>query len=129
MGFRRNIGLFVAVMKGIGVMMDPGTFALPGELAKLTGPLGILAYLVMGGLTSFTALNYSDLGAAIPPPGGGYAFTSRTLPRPIAFLTGCLFWVGDRLACARYALIFATGGAGAVRRTGRIPEGVRGAAW
>ncbi len=56
----------MAVMIGIGAMMGPGIFALPGELAKLAGPLGILAYLVMGGLTVFTALNYSELGAAIP---------------------------------------------------------------
>ncbi|MGD8868786.1 MAG: amino acid permease, partial [Gemmatimonadales bacterium] len=106
-GFRRNIGLFMAVMIGIGAMMGPGIFALPGELAKLVGPLGILAYLVMGALTVFTALNYSELGAAIPLAGGGYSFTSRTLPRPLAFLTGWFFWVGNTLACAMYALIFA----------------------
>ena len=106
-GFRRNIGLFMAVMIGIGAMMGPGIFALPGELAKLTGPLGIFAYLVMGLLTVFTALNYSELGAAIPLAGGGYSFTSRTLPRPLAFLTGWFFWVGNTLACAMYVLIFA----------------------
>jgi amino acid transporter/Trk K+ transport system NAD-binding subunit len=97
----------MAVMIGIGAMMGPGIFALPGELAKLVGPLGILAYLVMGALTVFTALNYSELGAAIPLAGGGYSFTSRTLPRPLAFLTGWFFWVGNTLACAMYALIFA----------------------
>ena len=31
--FKRNIGLFMAVMIGIGAMMGPGIFALPGELA------------------------------------------------------------------------------------------------
>lgn len=97
----------MAVMIGIGAMMGPGIFALPGELAKLTGPLGIFAYLVLGLLAVFTALNYSELGAAIPLAGGGYSFTSRTLPRPLAFLTGWFFWVGNTLASAMYALIFA----------------------
>lgn len=104
--FKRNIGLFLAVMIGIGAMMGPGIFALPGELAAMVGPLGILAYLAMGLVTVFTALNYSELGAAIPLAGGGYSFTSRTLPRPLAFFTGWFFWIGNTLACAMYALIF-----------------------
>ena len=105
--FKRTIGLFMAVMIGIGAMMGPGIFALPGELALMAGPLGILAYLAMGMLTVFTALNYCELGAAIPLAGGGYSFTQRLLPGPLAFLTGWLFWVGNTLACAMYALIFA----------------------
>jgi len=106
-GFKRDIGLFMAVMIGIGAMMGPGVFALPSEVAKSIGPLGIVAYLAMGLLTFFTALSYSELGAAIPIAGGGYSFTSRTLPRPVAFLTGWFFWIGNTLACALYAVIFA----------------------
>lgn len=49
----------------------------------------------------------SELGAALPIAGGGYSFTSRTLPRPVAFLTGWFFWMGNTLACALYAVIFA----------------------
>ncbi len=105
--FKRNIGLFMAIMIGIGAMMGPGIFALPGELAHMVGPLGILVYLAMGLFTVFTALNYSELGAAIPIAGGGYSFTSRTLPRPVAFFTGWFFWIGNTLACALYAIIFA----------------------
>jgi amino acid transporter/Trk K+ transport system NAD-binding subunit len=105
--FKRNIGLFMAVMIGIGATMGPGIFALPGELAHMVGPLGILVYLVMGVMTIFTALNYSELGAAIPLAGGGYSFTSRTMSRPVAFFSGWFFWIGNTLACAMYALIFA----------------------
>jgi amino acid transporter/K+/H+ antiporter YhaU regulatory subunit KhtT len=105
-GFRRNMGLFMAVMIGIGATMGPGIFALPGELAHMTGPLGILVYLAMGFLTVFTALNYSELSAAIPLAGGGYSFTNRTLNRPVAFFTGWFFWIGNTLACSMYALIF-----------------------
>ncbi len=106
-GFKRNIGLFLATMIGIGAMMGPGIFALPSELAHMVGPLGTLTYLVMGGVTIFTALNYSELGAAIPLAGGGYSFVSRTLSRPVAFFTGWFFWIGNTLACAMYAVIFA----------------------
>ncbi|NBC64734.1 MAG: amino acid permease [Bacteroidetes bacterium] len=106
-GFKRDVGLFMAVMIGIGAMMGPGIFALPSEVAESAGPLGIIAYLAMGLLTLFTAFSYSELGAAIPIAGGGYSFTSRTLPRPVAFLTGWFFWIGNTLACSLYAVIFA----------------------
>lgn len=105
--FKRNIGLFMASMIGIGAMMGPGIFALPGELAKLIGPLGIVVYLVMGLVTLFTALNYSELGAALPIAGGGYSFTSITLSRPVSFFTGWFFWIGNTIGCAMYAIIFA----------------------
>lgn len=101
------MGLFMAVMIGIGATMGPGIFALPGELAHMIGPLGVLVYLAMGFLTLFTALNYSELSAAIPLAGGGYSFTHRTLNRPVAFFTGWFFWIGNTLACSMYALIFA----------------------
>ncbi len=106
-GFKRDVGLFMAVMIGIGAMMGPGIFALPSEVAESAGPLGIIAYLAMGLLTLFTAFSYSELGAAIPIAGGGYSFTSRTLPRPVAFVTGWFFWIGNTLACSLYAVIFA----------------------
>lgn len=106
-GFERNVTLFMAVMIGIGAMMGPGVFALPSEVAESVGPLGIVAYLLMGGLTLFTALSYSELGAAIPIAGGGYSFVGRTLPDPVAFLTGWFFWIGNTLACSLYAVIFA----------------------
>lgn len=105
--FKRNIGLFMASMIGIGAMMGPGIFALPGELAKMIGPLGIVVYFVMGVITFFTALNYSELGAALPIAGGGYSFTSMTLSRPVAFFTGWFFWIGNTIGCAMYAIIFA----------------------
>ena len=44
-GFKRDVGLFMAVMIGIGAMMGPGIFALPSEVAGAAGPLGILSYL------------------------------------------------------------------------------------
>ncbi len=120
-GFRRSIGLFLAVMIGIGAMMGPGIFALPGEVAKLTGPLGIFVYLAVGLITVLTALNYSELGAAIPLAGGGYSFTSRTQPRLVAFLTGWFFWIGNTLACAMYGLIFAITLQGAFLPSASVP--------
>jgi len=106
-GFKRNMGLFMAVMIGIGATMGPGIFALPGELARMLGPAGVFVYLAMGFMTLFTALNYSELGAAIPLAGGGYSFVNRTMSSPLAFFTGWFFWIGNTLACAMYVLIFA----------------------
>jgi len=105
--FKRNIGLFMAVMIGIGAMMGPGIFALPGPLAERVGPMGAVSYLLLALVVVPTALNYAELGAAVPVAGGGYSFVSRTMSKPIAFLTGWFFWIGNVLAASMYALIFA----------------------
>lgn len=97
----------MAVMIGIGAMIGPGVFALPGELAHMVGPLGVFVYLAMGLVAFLTALNYSVLGAAIPIAGGGYSFASRTLPKPVSFFTGWFLWIGNTVACAMYVIIFA----------------------
>ena len=76
-GFRRNLGLFMAVMIGIGAMMGPGIFALPADVAKMVGPLGILSYLAMGLLTVFTALNYSEVDRHAALPIGCWAVRSE----------------------------------------------------
>jgi amino acid transporter len=88
-------------------MMGPGIFALPSEVSQLVGPLGIVVYMAMGLITMITALNYAELGASIPLAGGGYSFVARVLPKPVAFLTGWFFWIGNVAACAMYAVIFA----------------------
>ena len=79
--FKRNIGLFMAVMIGIGAMMGPGIFALPGPLAERVGPLGVLSYLVLGLLVLPTALNYGELGAAVPVAGGDIPSSAGPCPR------------------------------------------------
>ncbi len=105
--FKRNIGLLMAVMIGIGAMMGPGIFALPAPLAERVGPLGIVSYLALALVVVPTALNYAELGAAVPLAGGGYSFVSRTLPKTVAFLTGWFFWIGNVVAASMYVMIFA----------------------
>ena len=99
----RSALTIAGVMIGIGAMMGPGIFALPGPLAERVGPLGEFSYLALGLLVLPTALNYAELGAAVPVAGGGYTFVSRTLPKTVAFLTGWFFWIGNVLAAAMYA--------------------------
>ena len=62
--FRRNMGLFMAVMIGIGSTMGPGIFALPGELAHMIGSLVVLDYVALGFLPVSTSLYFSQLSAA-----------------------------------------------------------------
>ena len=45
--FKREIGLFMAVMIGIGAMMGPGIFALPGEPLGASGPRKALSCAVL----------------------------------------------------------------------------------
>lgn len=105
-----SLGLLDATMVGIGAMIGAGIFVLTGLAAEIAGPAAILVFFLNGGVTTFTALSYAELAAAIPKNGGGYAYVRETFPDPVAFVMGWTRWFTYMAAGALYALGFASNG-------------------
>ena len=61
------MGLFSITMIGVGGMTEAGIFVLTGIAAGVAGPALILAFLLNGIVTTFTA---AELGSAFPECGG-----------------------------------------------------------
>ena len=59
----RTLNLFTITMIGVGGMIGAGIFVLTGIAAGVAGPGLILAFLLNGIVTSFTALSYAELGS------------------------------------------------------------------
>ncbi len=102
----RALGLFDAVMIGLGAMIGAGVFVLTGIAAGEAGPAAIVAFALNGIVTTFTAFSYAELASAIPEAGGGYSFVKRAMPRLIGFLAGWMLWFAYTVACALYAVGF-----------------------
>ncbi|MCF2136896.1 MAG: APC family permease [Candidatus Thorarchaeota archaeon] len=105
--FARRLGLIGATNIGLGAMLGGGIYVISGAAAGMIGPSLILAYLVTGLLTVFTAINYAELACSIPKQGGGYTFAQGTFGGFPAFLTGWFLFIGNLVACGLYSLAVA----------------------
>ena len=99
----RHLGLFEAVMIGVGAMIGAGIFVLTGIASGLAGPAALFAFGLNGLVTLFTALSYAELSSAIPEAGGGYSFVKKVMPNAIAFMCGWMLWFAYVAACSLYA--------------------------
>lgn len=95
-------------MVGIAAMIGGSIFVLTGPAIGLAGNAVIVAFIINGIITLFTALAYAELGSAMPEAGGGYLWVREGLPRPNAFISGWLAWFAHIIAGSLYAVSFAS---------------------
>ena len=102
----RTLGLLDITMIGVGAMIGAGIFVLTGIAAGEAGPALVLAFLLNGIVTTFTALSYAELGSAFPEAGGGYLWVKEGMGGTQGFLAGWMSWFAHAVACSLYALGF-----------------------
>jgi amino acid transporter/nucleotide-binding universal stress UspA family protein len=102
----REMSLMDVTLIGVGAMIGAGIFVLTGIAAGVAGPGLILAFLLNGFVTLFTAMAYAELGSCFHDAGGGYLWVKEGLPRWNGFLAGWMSWFAHAVACSLYALGF-----------------------
>ena len=102
----RTLGLTDITMIGVGAMIGAGIFVLTGIAAGEAGPALVLAFLLNGIVTTFTALSYAELGSCFPEAGGGYLWVKEGLGGTQGFLAGWMSWFAHAVACSLYGLGF-----------------------
>ncbi len=102
----RDLGFFDIAMIGVGAMIGAGIFVLTGVAAGEAGPALILAFLLNGIVTTFTAMAYAELGSAFPEAGGGYLWVKEGLGGTNGFLSGWMSWFAHAVAGSLYGLGF-----------------------
>ncbi len=102
----RTLGLVDITMIGVGAMIGAGIFVLTGIAAGEAGPALVLAFLLNGIVTTFTALSYAELGSCFPEAGGGYLWVKEGLGGTQGFLAGWMSWFAHAVACSLYGLGF-----------------------
>ena len=100
----RSLGLVDVVMIGIAGMIGGAIFVLVGPAIGLAGSAVIIAFVINGIITLFTAMAYAELGSAMPEAGGGYLWVREGLPRPNAFISGWMAWFAHIVAGSLYAV-------------------------
>jgi basic amino acid/polyamine antiporter, APA family len=102
----RRLGLWDAVVIGLGSMIGAGVFVAFGPAAEAAGS-GILVALALAAVVACAnALSSTELAAVYPQSGGTYVYGRERLGTFWGFLAGWGFVVGKTASCAAMALTF-----------------------
>ena len=123
-GLVRSLSLRDSVMIGIASMIGGAIFVLVGPGMAQAGAALMIAFLLNGIITVFTALTYAELGSAFPATGGGYKWVRQGLPRPNAYLSGWMAWFGHTIAGSLYAVAFGSFFGHLLRTSGVIGDDI-----
>lgn len=103
----RKLGLFDAVVIGLGSMIGAGIFAAFVPAAAAAGA-GLLIGLLIAAVVAWTnASSSAQLAAQYPTSGGTYVYGRERLGEWPGFLAGWSFVIGKTASCAAMALTFA----------------------
>ncbi|MFI2608872.1 APC family permease [Kitasatospora sp. NPDC018619] len=101
---RRHLGVFDAVVVGLGSMVGAGVFAALAPAAGAAGS-GLLVGLALAGLVAYcNATSSARLAARYPQSGGTYVYGRERLGDFWGYLAGWGFVVGKTASCAAMAL-------------------------
>ncbi|WMX45574.1 amino acid permease [Streptomyces roseicoloratus] len=101
---RRTLGVFDAVVIGLGSMVGAGIFAALGPAARAAGP-GLLPALGVAAVVAYcNAMASARLAARYPASGGTYVYGRERLGSFWGYLAGWAFVVGKTASCAAMAL-------------------------
>ncbi len=101
---RRSIGVFDAVVIGLGSMIGAGIFAALGPAARAAGS-GLLLGLALAAVVAYcNATSSARLAAIYPASGGTYVYGRKRLGDFWGYVAGWGFVVGKTASCAAMAL-------------------------
>ncbi|MER7464464.1 APC family permease [Streptomyces sp. NPDC097981] len=104
---KRTLGVFDAVVVGLGAMVGAGIFAALAPAAGAAGPAGgaLLAALAVAALIAYcNAHSSARLAALYPASGGTYVYGRERLGPFWGYLAGWGFVIGKTALCAAMAL-------------------------
>lgn len=103
---KRELGLWQAMLTGVGIIFGAGIYALIGKAAVLAGNEIWLAFLLGAFVAAFTGLSYAELSSMFPKAGAEYVYTEKAFGKRAAFLVGWLVIASGVIAAATVALGF-----------------------
>lgn len=102
----RHLGLWGAVMMGLGAMVGTGVFVSIGVAAGIAGPSVVLAIVVAACVAVCNALSSAQLAASHPVSGGTYEYGYEYLTPSLGFTAGWMFLCAKSASAATAALGF-----------------------
>ncbi|MCL4404700.1 MAG: APC family permease [Candidatus Marsarchaeota archaeon] len=103
----KKIGVAVATSVGLGAIIGAGIFVLSGTAIALAGVYSLLAFLLVGIVAVFIALQLGELGSMMPKlKGASYSYVYEAFGSQLGFITGILMYFSFATAISAVALGF-----------------------
>jgi APA family basic amino acid/polyamine antiporter len=104
---KRELGIFGAILMGLGSMVGTGVFVSIGIAAGIAGPSVILAVILAAGVALCNGLSSAQLAVNHPISGGTYEYGYKYLTPWLGFTAGWVFLLAKSASAATAALGFA----------------------
>jgi APA family basic amino acid/polyamine antiporter len=104
---RRELGVFGAMMMGLGSIVGTGIFLSVGIAAGIAGPSVLIAVAVAAFVAACNASSSAQLAASHPLSGGTYEYGYEYLAPAFGFTAGWMFLCAKSASAATAALGFA----------------------
>ncbi|MFN3168264.1 MAG: amino acid permease [Phycisphaeraceae bacterium] len=101
---KRQLGLFHAVLLGLGSILGTGVFVSIGIAAGVAGPSVLIAIVLAALLALCNGLSSAQLAAAHPVAGGTYEYGYKYLNPKLGFTAGWMFLLAKSASAATAAL-------------------------
>lgn len=80
---RRELGLFEALVYGVGLILGAGIYAILGEAAGVTGGSIVISFLLAALIASLTGLSYAELASVFPKAEGDYIYVREAFDKEV----------------------------------------------
>lgn len=124
---KRELGVFHAVLLGLGSILGTGVFVSIGIAAGIAGPSVLIAIVLAALLALCNGLSSAQLAAAHPVAGGTYEYGYKYLHPKLGFTAGWMFLLAKSASAATAALALSIYALGAVGYGGEFELVIPGA--
>lgn len=97
---KRELGVFHAVLLGLGSILGTGVFVSIGIAAGIAGPAVLIAIILAALLALCNGLSSAQLAAAHPVAGGTYEYGYKYLHPKLGFTAGWMFLLAKSASAA-----------------------------
>src|SRR3989344_1749718 len=104
---RRDLGLFEAVLAGVGIIVGAGIYVLIGAAAGYAGNAVWLSFVISAVVALLTGLSYAELSSIYPEASGEYSYVEHNFNKKFAFVIGYLVVFSLVIGAAAVSLGFA----------------------
>lgn len=101
---KRELGLWGAILTGLGSMIGTGLFVSLGIATDLAGSWVLIALILAAAIALCNGLSSAQLAASHPVSGGTYEYGYRYLSPPFGFTAGWMFLLAKSASAATAAL-------------------------